>query len=493
MGTVGGGATKVAKMGFKAAKFGFGKKKKAKDQNSSLATADDDDGETITSSQTPMGTIGQETMSSAQDSAITDLERKFPWVELRSLADQSTSNGTSSTITPAGIGELLLRSGNRNPPTVLFGGPVLCVASKTDENDEGLAYFYTKKRDSKDEDAAEYVSSGPAFPCPDLVVWDDEGRLCAVVVQATVSIYQSEEPNFTMLGTVKVGTSFDNDIQVIGAIFLHGVLFVTTRTAVQIVFLGNLQGDGDVCHLDVYTLASSDLFTLPSKSGVTELTPRTIPMALNYPVVLGYQSGSLILSTVSGIHAIPLSSPLLRIGALLGAGHQQKAKKWFDAVPWSQHESLAIFLERRGVPEFALGLKGISLEYSIDLCMRYNLTSALEELVDRYGLAGIQTVDMGRGLSTDIFRQQGTSLVVCVGAYLLSQGRLELVRRLATECIRANRAGNRDAFMLASLLMTVETADSRRLMQRALHDEDSSPGRDWVVGKFVREHVLHSP
>jgi hypothetical protein len=44
---------------------------------------------------------------------------------------------------------------------------VLCVGSKFDEHDEGLAYFYTQKKDSEEERVADYVILGPALPCPD--------------------------------------------------------------------------------------------------------------------------------------------------------------------------------------------------------------------------------------------------------------------------------------------------------------------------------------
>ncbi len=491
MDSVGGGA-KVAKLGFKAATFGLLTKKKAKGQDNSLATADGDEDETVATSLTALEIIGENHNASIDDEKAT-LERKFPWVELRSLVESTGADGNMSNVTPTGLGELFLRSGNRNPPTVLFGGPVLCVASKNDENDEGLAYFYTKKKGSKEESAAEYASSGPAFPCPDLVVWDDEGRLCAVIIQSMISIYLSEEPEFIMLGTTKVGTAADVDLQVISARFIHGALYCTTRSAVQVIFLGDLEGG--VCYIDMYTLACSEVPVLPSKSVATDnksLTPPTIPMPLNYPTVLGYQNGALIISTVSGVQAIPLGSPLLRIGSLLGAGHPQKAEKWFDAVSATDHESLASFLERRGVPNLALHLSGISLETIVDFSMRYGLVDRLEEAVEQYGLKGLRAIDMSRGVSSNIFgpAQQGTSVVICVAAYLLSQGRVELVRRLATECLNSAEEGKRDAFMLASLLMSVDVNDSKRVMIRAIQGEDKDS--DWLVGNFVRDNILTS-
>lgn len=493
-----GGTMKGANKVKKIATFGMWKKKSQdKRGEGSLANSeiDDEDDDVATSTTTtapivPMADFDQE----ADEMAISEqLERKFPWVELRVLVGTSAgSDGTVTNWTASNLGQLSLRIGNRNPPTVLFGGPVLCVGSKLDESDEGLAYFYTKKKVQEEESASIYVSSGPAFPCPDIVVWDDDGRLCAVIIQGRVSIYLSEEPNFVMLGTTKIGSPSDVNGEVISCRFIHGVLFCTTRSSVQCIFLGDLEGG--VCHLDSFILASSDVPTFPSRTIVTDyrsLTPPIIPMPLNHPEILGFQSGSLILSTVSGVVALPLGSPLLRIGTLISAGseHHAKAERWFNAVPNCDHEVLATFLERRGVPEMALNLPGISLETIIDMSMRFGYVDKLEEVVEMHGLEGLRAIDMSRGFSANIFgpEEYGTSLVVCVGAYLLSFGRVELVRRLATECLASGEEGKQEAFLLASLLLSVNFNDAKRVLQRSVDNVDE---RDWLVGSFVRNHVL---
>ncbi len=77
-----------------------------------------------------------------------------------------------------------------------------------------------------------------------------------------------------------------------------------------------------------------------------------------------------------------------------------------------------------------------------------------------------------------------------MAAYLLSYGRVELVRRLATECLAAGEGGKQDAFMLASLLVTLDADDAKRVMYRAVEDEDADS--DWVVGGFVNEYILNS-
>eukprot|EP00934_Nitzschia_sp_Nitz4_P002940 Nitzschia sp. Nitz4//scaffold15_size197535//123755//127659//NITZ4_001590-RA/size197535-augustus-gene-0.214-mRNA-1//1//CDS//3329537751//2930//frame0 len=485
---VGGGA-KAAKFGLKAAAFGFGKRRGKDQGETSLARQDsDEEEETVATNITPLDAIGEGLPQDSRPASET-LERKHPWVELRSLVEVTGVDGKVTGATPTGLGELTLRSGNRNPPVVLFGGPVLCVASKLDASDEGIAYFYTKKKGSEEESSSQYVSSGPAFPCPDKVVWDEDGRLCAIVLHSMVSIYYSEEPEFIMLGTVRLGTAADTDVQVVSARFIHGSLFCTTRSAVHVIFLGSL--DGGSCHLDMFTIASSEVHTLPSKTITSEycsLTPPTIPMPFCYPAVLGFQNGALVISTVAGVQALPLNSPLIRIGILLGSGHAQRAEKWFDAVPTSDHEALALFLERRGFPEMALKLSGLSLETSVDLCMRYEFVERLEELVEIYGLKGIRSIDMSRGVSSDVFGaiQGGASVVVCVGTYLLAHGKVELVRRLATECLRSGPEGKRDAFMLASILMSLDMNDSKRVMHRAVQGD----GDDWVIGNYVRDHML---
>jgi len=489
------GAKKGTKKVSKKMPFNWGRKKDKK-SGQALAGAGldvDDDEPTIATSLIDIGE-GIIDPEAEERAAQEQLAKKAPWVELRMLISTGTEldETAGSGTTVSSLGQLSLRSGNRNPPTILFGGPVLCVGSKFDETDEGFSYFYTRKKGQEDESASVYVSSGPAFPCPDIVTWDDDGKLCAIAIKGRVSMYLSEEPNFVLLGTVAIGTPSASDSgDVISLMFLHGVLYCTTKTSVKCVFLGDLAGD--VCHLDTYTLASSSVPVLPSSSVTTDydsLTPPTIPMPLHHPKILGYQNGSLLLSTTVGVVAIPLEFPLLRIGALLSAGpeHHQKAAAWFEAVPTCDHEALAQFLDRRGVPGMALRLEGISLETTIDICMRYGYVDRLEEVVELYGLKGLRAIDCSRGFSGDA--SSGTvSLVVCVGAYLLGFGRVELVRRLATECLASGVEGKQEAFLLAGLLLSINEQDSRRVIQRSVEDIDEGTS-DWVVGPFVRKHIL---
>ena len=490
-------AIKGAKKGTKKVKkkmpFNWGKNKDKKPSHGLAGASLDADDDEPTIATSPID-IGEDIIDAEAEerAAQEQLAKKAPWIELRMLISTGTELDETAGIgtTVSSLGQVSLRSGNRNPPTILFGGPVLCVGSKFDETDEGFSYFYTRKKGQEDESGSVYVSSGPAFPCPDIVTWDDDGRLCAIAIKGRVSVYLSEEPSFVLLGTVAVGSPSSAD-DVLSLMFLHGALYCTTKTTVKCVFLGDL--NGDVCHLDTFTLASSNVPVLPSSSIATDydsLTPPTIPMPLHHPKVLGYQNGSLLLSTTVGVVAIPLASPVLRIGALLSAGqeHHQKAAAWFDAVPSCDHEALAQFLDRRGVPAMALCLEGISLETTIDLCMRYSFVDRLEEVVELYGLKGLRAIDCSRGFSASE-GDASTSLVVCVGAYLLGFGRVELVRRLATECLASGDEGKKEAFLLAGLLLSINEQDSRRVIQRSVEDIDEE-NSDWVVGPFVRKHVL---
>jgi hypothetical protein len=447
-------------------------------------------------------------MTPTEGEYVNDSSRNAPRVELKVLVPVSANaaeiSGSIAAATATILGDVTLRGGNRSQPTALFGGPVLCVASKsTDSSDGGTAYFYTRKLGSDETRASAYISSGPTLPFPDFVEWDDDGRVCAVVVQSRVAVYLSEAPTFVLLGNVQLSSPSEPDVTVTGLKFIHGVLYCTTKTTVRCIFLGDL--DEGVCHLDSFLLASAEGPGLPQKGFMW--SPSTMPMTLNHPIVMGYQSGSLLLSTVNGLQAVPLNHPLLRIGSLLGAGQPARAQRWFEMVPESSHEALATFLERRGAPELAIQLSGLSLETMIDICLRYGFTERLEEIIDTYGLDTIRKIDQGRGISFGMLgpEEHGHSLVVCIGAYLLSQGKAELVRRIATECLRSGNAGKQEAFVLASLLLAVDQADARRLVKRAVsgttrttghYEEDDATeqpiprNEETAVMMLVRDHML---
>jgi hypothetical protein len=150
---------------------------------------------------------------------------------------------------------------------------------------------------------------------------------------------------------------------------------------------------------------------------------------------------------------------------------------------------LATFLERRGYPELAIDLPGLSLETMVDFAIRYGDIERLEKIVDNFGVAGLRSIDMGRGVSSGIFgpEEYAQSVVVCVGAFLLAHGKIDQVKRLAAECLKYGEA-KKDAFVLATLLLNGEAADARRIIGRAVQDPSGSG--DWAMASYVRQHVL---
>jgi hypothetical protein len=516
--------------------FGIFSKRKKEDGVGSIATSADDyedDDELDSESQSAMSknaaamlAIQQSTMATTPGSPDLagrggNVPIRQRYVELKKLELLSTETAAQSVVesgaqsaTCTTLGDLSLRGGNRKLPTMIFGGPVLCVASMSDcdNKKDGYAHFYSRKiaegspaENGSKVTAAMYQATGPALPYPDLVVWDDDGRLCAVVVENRVAIYVSNEPVFELLGTVRIGSPSIPSAEITSVKFVHGALFCCTYNSVYCVLMGDLEGG--ICHFDSYLLASTDVAMYPETIASSAVTPKDDmvewtsshrPLPMVSPSVVGYQSGSLIVSTLRGIQAIPLSSPLMRIGLLLAAGLTERAAKWLDAVGPVDHEAFATFLERRGFPDLAIQLSGLSLAKNVDLCMRYGYVDRLEDIVETYGVVGLRMIDMGRGVTPNIIGQEEEiwndipSIVVCVGAYLMAYGRIELTRRLATECLRSGgEQGRRDAFFLGALLLPGHESDATRLIQRAVAEEDEaqsteSASHKWLLGKFVR-------
>jgi hypothetical protein len=533
-----GVTTKAIMSGAKGVKktFGiFGKRKKDDASGAmSMTTSVDEDDEVDDTADMSTATSTRDAAAAAmlamqQSPALTEMSTPTPqktrqrFIELKKL---EMANIETTTVVEAGmplaictsLGNVTLRGGNRKLPTVIFGGPVLCVASMSDIDDkkDGYGHFYscksatatttttTTKPDAdsgKTVTATMYQATGPVLPYPDLLVWDDDGILCAIVVENRILVYVSNEPNFELLGTVRVGSPTMPMAEIAHLKFVHGTLFCCTYNSVYCVMLGDIEGTS-ICCFDTYLLASSDVLTQPENQihAGQPLLPCPITVPLTSPTILGYQSGSLLVSTLRGVYALPLTSPLMRIGLLLAEGQTERAAKWFDAVDQVDHEILSSFLERRGYPELALQLYGISLETIIDISMRYGYIERLEDAVETYGVLGLRAIDMGRGVTPNIFGQEeeiwngAPSIVVCVGAFLLAHGRIELARRLATECLRSGEQGHRDALFLGALLLPVDKSDATRLIQRAvMEDPTTEPSsKEWLMRQYVREFVLPS-
>jgi len=488
-------AVNTTKKGMKRSMGLFGKKKKKADDGGLSSMEAESQAETEDMSEaaesndpTTMAPIPIDMDPSNQNRLGGNTKKRS--IELRKLdlveSNASALGASIAAATSSSMGDVVLRGGNRNIPTAVFGGPVLCVGSRTEEDPEGSAHFYAKKTGSNGDRADEYVSTGPTLPYPDLVVWDDDGSLCAVTVSDRVAIYALDGSAFVLLGTVRITNPSNNIGPIYSAKFLHGVLYCCSSGSVHCVFIGE---SADVTRLECYELASIDAEVAGPIAPLQQyksFMPPKLPLPLVLPSVLGYQSGSLVVSTVRGLHAVPLTHPLLRIGALLSAGQTDAAQKWFDAVPTYECEALSGFVERRGFPDLAMTVKGVSIERVVDLSMRHGYIGQLEEIVETYGVRGLRSIDAGRGLSPSLFGEHGGSVVVSVAAYLLAHGRVELARRMATECLRSGEEGRREALLVASLLLSVDEHDASRLVARAVEDV----GMDWPVAQFIRHYVL---
>jgi len=427
-----------------------------------------------------------------------------PRVELKRLIGvtaNASELGSIAAATARSIGEISLRAGNLHPPTALFGGPNLCVISKdpTKNNDKedghsnDVAHFYTLKPGAEELTAQNFVHTGPTLfiDCPEFCEWDDTGTLCALVVQGFVTIYRSKDEEFVMLGNMLLGAPSERQVTVIDLKFIHGTLYCTTRTTVQCIFFGGLDDETGICNLDSFILASAEGPTMfYSNSG---LDPLTSPLTLNHPTILGYQSGSLLVSTINGIFAISLDHPLLRLGVLLGAGHTARAERWLEAISPDQHEGLTEFLCRRGAAESAVNhCIGLSLETLIDLCLRYGFIDRLVQLVEEYGVVGIRQVDYGRGISVGILgpQEHGHSLLVCVAALLLGNGRIEIVDQMVFECLNLGPEAQSEAMILTSLLMAVHPTEARKLLQAVVRDTTSTNDEEYPLLPLVRDYIL---
>jgi len=425
--------------------------------------------------------------------------------------------------------------------------------------------------------AHDYFAVGPVLPYVEFVDWSDDGRFCAVCIdQKRIAIYSfttrrkssSNDNNrehtnlFCLIGTVMLSPREDIDAKVMSAKFLHGVLYCTSRTCVQIAFLpfmGNELGENDQYGNDLDTndndekindekddddvlmissqmdthILTSPILTITRNNATSSFTPPSEPNALNHPTILTYSAGSLLVSTANGLRPINLNHPLLRMGILLSSHQESRAVRWIHSFLPRYHEALARFLERRGYAHLVVNgcivntsnngnsssnnasdyqggsmihLQGLSLETIVDMCITWELTESLEQLIDTHGLERIQELD------TDDNEGQQYGTLACIGTYLLSKGRLEFVRRLVSECLRnlsssgysthatkhisspkndnKNISNNinyiengdvarRDAFILISLLRLVDddnnaSMEANRLMKRAVRGSNSS-------------------
>lgn len=336
-----------------------------------------------------LGTLNAKQDGEVDANVAHDPAKFKPRVELKVLvgvnADANEFSVSIAAATATFLGSISLRG--RHAPTCLIGGPVLCVGSFMQDKDtaqrDGMSYFYCLRPNAVDDRASSYISVGPALPYPDLVVWDDEGGLCALVVGRRVAIYRSYAPNFTLVGTAYLGIKTDFEpVKVQSAKFLHGVLYCSTEKSIQCIFLGDLDKKEQVCETDSFILASIEPPII--STSLYSLRPTQVQMSLLWPSILGYHQGVLLVSSANGAQGVSLDQSLLRIGALLAAGQLAKAQKWIDSIHPSQHEYLANFLSRRGSADLAIHLSGVSIQTVVQLCTRYGFRGHLDTLGKRY-------------------------------------------------------------------------------------------------------------
>jgi hypothetical protein len=285
-------------------------------------------------------------------SSAVDPAKFKPRVELKVLvkvnADCATEFSDSiAAATARFLGSITLRG--RHPPTGLFGGPVLCVACLSDDpntSKDGMSFMYSQNfdADSSNLKATDFVSVGPALPFPDMVVWDEEGRLCCFVVGPRIAIYAATHSTFIFLGSASLGSRSDVLPHVQSAKFINGVLYCSTQTTVQAIFIGDIDQNDGVCKIDSFLISS---ISNPPRSLSDSIDPTwQRNLTLSSPSILGYFRGSLMISNSMGVQCLPLDQILIRIACLMSAGYKSKAQMLMEHVHSSQRKKLKSYLFR---------------------------------------------------------------------------------------------------------------------------------------------------
>ncbi|KAL7469667.1 hypothetical protein ACHAXS_009923 [Conticribra weissflogii] len=405
-----------------------------------------------------------------------------PTVELKKIAEaeidavELAAGASIAAATTVSLGYITVRGSDRASPIALFGGPALCIgclplADKSSHfksrREDGVAYFYSRRMlaiNENDTRASAYSTIGPCIPYPDLVCWDDSGKLCVVALGLRVALYLSDNPKFTLLGSVNVMGPIKRGehSRLISLKFIHNVLYCSTPSSVHCIFLGNIMNNETVCELDEFTIASN---AVPIKGLDNPAYSMPVPIiaSLSRPHILSYHSGGLLVSTSSGLRLLPMSHPILRIGTLLAANLAEKARKWISASPKSEHDAIAHFLFRRGWTDLAINeLSGLSMESYIDLCIQLDRFEELETLFNDNGTTLIHEIcDWGRGDITG-----GYSAFFCICVYFLSRGKVECARKLTREAFSSEIDELRvDAMKLAAVIAVLDKNEGKILLE----------------------------
>eukprot|EP00804_Cyclotella_cryptica_P010807 CCRYP_008754-RA/>CCRYP_008754-RA protein AED:0.01 eAED:0.01 QI:141/1/1/1/0/0/2/128/1373 len=405
-----------------------------------------------------------------------------PHVELKKLAEvevdavELAAGASVAAATTVNLGRLTIRGGDRSVPTVLFGGPALCVGCISVSNgsnqpcvDNSYAYFYTRKNGAiktHDERASAYMTVGPEIPYPSLVAWDEEGKLCAMALGSRVAVYLSQPPKFILLGAVNVFlTDHSNpEASLISLKFIHGVLYCSTQCSVHAIFLGSLKDEEIVCETDLFTIATNEVPICDTDISDCS-SPVPVVTSLMQPHVLAYHCGGLLVSTTCGLRLLSLSHPVIRIGTLLGANLTEKARKWIFATPESEHDAMAHFLIPRGRADLAISdLDGLSIESYIDFCMIHDHVDELEYLVEKDGAALIsQICNWKRGSPNGCY-----SAIFSLGVFFMGKGRMACAKKWTEHALNSGiNTVISDAMKLALFISAADRDEGQGLLKRA--------------------------
>lgn len=400
----------------------------------------------------------------------------FKLAEVKVDAVELAAGASVAAATTVSLGSLTVRGGDHVVPNALFGGPTLCICclSTLDRSDcsDHVAYFYSPKSgavEKNDERASSYTAIGTSIPYPDLVSWDESGKICAVAYGARVAMYLCENANFILLGSVRVvgSVTLDAEISMVSMKFIHGVLYCTTQSSVHVIFLGNIEDDDTVCELDEFTIATDGVPMCGIDNPVVT-SPVPIITSLKQPHILAYHSGGLLVSTQCGLRLLSLSHPMIRIGTLLAANLVDRARKWIAVSAKAEHDNLAQFLIRRGHPDLVFNgdLDGLSFETYIDLCMRYDRTSELENLIESQGSKIFPEIcNWGRdGVYSAFF---------LIGIYMLGKGKIDCTKRMIG--VAAETGINEllvDAMRLSTFISGADRLGGKDLSQKVIEAMD---------------------
>jgi len=200
--------------------------------------------------------------------------------------------------------------------------------------------------------------------------------------------------------------------------------------------------------------------------GPDDFAPAPVITSLSQPHILTYHSGGLLVSTSVGLRLLPLSHPLMRIGTLLAANLTEKARKWIFDTPKAHHEHLAHFLIRRGRVDLAIrDLNGLSLETFLDLCIRFDRTAELENLVNTHGEQVVKEISgWGR-------EESGYSAITAIGLYMLGKDKIDCATRLVGQLINcgSDEVLLVDALKLATLIGALDQNRGDMLLRKVIN------------------------